>query len=102
MPDKQEFIRGNLHLLPAPDLHDILLYSAHSRSGLSRLGVNAPYWAYLWAGGAALARYVLDSGVAKGRPGLAFGAGSGVDGIAAAKGIPVRVKMNAKARASLN
>ena len=85
MPDKQDFIRTNLHLLPAPDLPDIQIYTAHPGSGLSRLAGKAPYWAYLWAGGAALARYVRDSGVARGRRVLDFGAGSGVVGIAAAK-----------------
>lgn len=79
------FITANLRQQPVPDLPEISLYMAHPKSGLSRLGGDAPYWAYVWAGGAALARYVMDSGVARGRRVLDFGAGSGLVGIAAAK-----------------
>ncbi|RWF17830.1 MAG: methyltransferase, partial [Mesorhizobium sp.] len=45
-----------------------------------------PYWAYAWAGGAVLARYILDrpESVAGLRV-LDLGAGSGLVGIAAAK-----------------
>ena len=49
-------------------------------------GFGAPYWAHYWAGGLALARYVLDHpGVVAGRRVLDLGAGSGLVGIAAAK-----------------
>ena len=45
-----------------------------------------PYWAYAWAGGAVLARYILDRPEAvAGRRVLDLGAGSGLVGIAAAK-----------------
>lgn len=51
----------------------------------TRLGLPDPYWAFCWAGGQALARYVLDYGGAlAGRRVLDFGAGGGVVGIAAA------------------
>lgn len=94
MPDRRNragFITRNLQLLPVPGLPEIVLYTAQSRSGLSRLDGPAPYWAYVWAGGAALARHVLDSGVARGRRVLDFGAGSGVVGIAAAMAGAARV-----------
>jgi predicted nicotinamide N-methyase len=45
-----------------------------------------PYWAFVWAGGQALARYVLDHPDAvRGRRVLDLAAGSGVAAIAAAK-----------------
>ena len=94
-----------MRLVPVPALPEILLYTAHPGSGLRRLvewrdrglepegGTEAdepepqpPYWAYAWAGGAVLARYVLNhpQSVA-GRRVLDLGAGSGLVGIAAAK-----------------
>jgi predicted nicotinamide N-methyase len=46
----------------------------------------SPYWAYHWAGGIALARYLLDRpDIVAGRRVLDLGAGSGIVGIAAAK-----------------
>jgi predicted nicotinamide N-methyase len=45
-----------------------------------------PYWAFAWAGGQALARYVLDNPeTVRGRTVLDFGSGSGLVAIAAAK-----------------
>ncbi|MBW8910211.1 MAG: methyltransferase, partial [Mesorhizobium sp.] len=45
-----------------------------------------PYWAYAWAGGAVLARYILDNpSIVAGKRVLDLGAGSGLVGIAAAK-----------------
>ncbi|RUU24091.1 methyltransferase [Mesorhizobium sp. M6A.T.Ca.TU.002.02.2.1] len=45
-----------------------------------------PYWAYAWAGGAVLARYLIDQPqTVVGRRVLDLGAGSGLVGIAAAK-----------------
>jgi predicted nicotinamide N-methyase len=88
----QAFIRANLRVAPAPMLPEILLYQAHPASGLARLGDAAPYWAYLWAGGAALARHVLaEPGVVRGLRVLDLGAGSGVVGIAAARAGAARV-----------
>jgi predicted nicotinamide N-methyase len=79
-------------LAPAPSQPEILLHAAHPGSGLwrlSRFGQRAdepPYFAYPWAGGAALARYFFDRPESvSGRRVLDLGAGSGVVGIAAAK-----------------
>jgi predicted nicotinamide N-methyase len=92
-PDTAEFIRANLRIVPAPSVPEISLYAAHPGSGLWRLLDNddavdppPPYWAYNWAGGTVLARYILDrpESVA-GRRVLDLGAGSGIVGIAAAK-----------------
>ncbi len=103
--DPAEFIKANMRLAAVPALPEIRLYTAHPGSGLRRLvdphqsadddavepGDDAPepqppYWAYAWAGGAVLARYILDhpQSVA-GRRVLDLGAGSGLVGIAAAK-----------------
>jgi predicted nicotinamide N-methyase len=49
-------------------------------------GLIDPYWAFCWAGGQALARFVLDNPtLVSGRHVLDFGAGGGVQGVAAAK-----------------
>jgi len=85
LPEPAAFIRENLRPSPAPMLPEITLFQAHPGSGLARLGAT-PYWAYLWAGGAALARHILQTPeVARGLCVLDLGAGSGVVGIAAAK-----------------
>jgi predicted nicotinamide N-methyase len=105
--DPAMFIKANLQLAPVPALPEIQLYTAHPGSGLRRLvdphqsadadddtvepdgdapEPQPPYWAYAWAGGAVLARYILDRPeVVAGRRVLDLGAGSGLVGIAAAK-----------------
>ncbi|MBZ9976055.1 class I SAM-dependent methyltransferase [Mesorhizobium sp. BR-1-1-10] len=93
--DPAEFIKANMRLASVPALPEIWLYTAHPGSGLRRLvdGDDAdsqepqpPYWAYAWAGGAVLARYVLDHPeIVAGRRVLDLGAGSGIVGIAAGK-----------------
>lgn len=69
-----------------------MLYTAHPGSRLSRLAdpedddPPAPYWAYQWAGGLALAHhFAANPAVAAGRHVLDLGAGSGLVGIVAAK-----------------
>ena len=50
------------------------------------LGLVEPYWAFSWAGGQALGRYVLDhTEVVRDKDVLDFGAGGAVEGIAAAR-----------------
>ena len=82
----------NLPVAAVPGVPEIRLHKARPTSGLMRLarqdeeGFGAPYWAHYWAGGLALARYVLDHpGVVAGKRVLDLGAGSGLVGIAAAK-----------------
>ena len=56
------------------------------RSELEALAMDDPFWAFCWAGGQALARYILDQPkVVKGRRVMVFGAGCGIEAIAAAK-----------------
>jgi predicted nicotinamide N-methyase len=48
-------------------------------------GGPAPYWAFCWGAGQALARYLIDNpSLVRGKRVVDFGAGSGVAGIAAA------------------
>jgi len=86
------FIEANLHVLPVPSVPEINLYTAHPGSGLRWLLGEAdedgppPYWAYRWAGGTVLARYILDHPeTVSGKRVLDLGAGSGIVGIAAMK-----------------
>ncbi|MGM5009385.1 class I SAM-dependent methyltransferase [Rhizobium sp. 969_B3_N1_2] len=90
-PDPAAFIRANLPILSVPSVPEILLHQAGPASGLWRLAGRgetdpAPYWAYPWAGGAVLARHLLDRPeMVSGRRVLDLGAGSGLVAIAAAK-----------------
>ncbi|MER9846226.1 50S ribosomal protein L11 methyltransferase [Mesorhizobium sp. M0106] len=98
-PEPAQFIRANMRIAPVPALPEIRLYTAHPGSGLRRLlewnqhateedgpEPEPPYWAYVWAGGAVLARYIFDRPeTVAGRRVLDLGAGSGLVGIAAAK-----------------
>lgn len=88
----RRFIKDNLPVVEVPQAGGIRLHLAGPRSGMARLaGIDPrndgpPYWAYLWGGGLALARHVLDNpGVVAGRRVLDLGAGCGVVGIAAAR-----------------
>lgn len=89
--DPPAFIEANLHLTPYPGLPGIRLYTAHPGSGLWRLAAPGedpapPYWAYPWAGGGALARYLQDRpDTVAGRRVLDLGSGSGIVAIAAAR-----------------
>jgi predicted nicotinamide N-methyase len=59
---------------------------------LTAAGIFEPYWAFCWAGGQALARFVLDHPErVRGRRVLDFGAGGGVEAIAAARAGAARV-----------
>lgn len=65
-------------------LHDGIDLNARAQDILD--GGPAPYWAFCWGAGQALARYVLDRPeLVRGKRVVDFGAGSAVAGIAAAK-----------------
>jgi predicted nicotinamide N-methyase len=90
--DLRRFIQANLPIRPAPGVPEIRLHQAEPASGLWRLarrdarGFGSPYWAYPWAGGLALARYLLDRPTSvAGLRVLDLGSGCGIVGIAAAK-----------------
>ena len=80
--------------MPPPLVPEIKLYLATevvplwraTEEELEKNGVPPPYWAFAWAGGQALARYILDNpDIVRGKRVLDIGAGSGLVGIAAAK-----------------
>jgi predicted nicotinamide N-methyase len=90
----ENFIRTNTEAIPPPLVPEIRLHLAteimplwrKSEEELEAMGVPPPYWAFAWAGGQALARYILDNpDTVRGKSVLDFGAGSGLVGIAAAK-----------------
>jgi predicted nicotinamide N-methyase len=97
---KAGFIKSNTKLLPVPLTPEIRLHLAEeslaiwrqTEEELGRMNVPPPWWAFAWAGGQALARYVLDHpALAAGRSVLDLGAGSGLAGIAAIKAGAARV-----------
>jgi len=88
------FIIRKMPLAPVRAVPAISLHTAHASSGLWQFLESTqtsdehspPYWAYPWAGGAVLARYLLDRPAhVRGRKVLDLGSGSGLVGIAAAK-----------------
>jgi predicted nicotinamide N-methyase len=89
-----EFIRAHTALVAPPLVPEIRLHLAteivplwkSTEEELAKQGVPPPYWAFAWAGGQALARYVLDyPGSVEGKSVLDFGSGSGLVAIAAAR-----------------
>lgn len=94
MIDRTGFIRANTRLLAPPLVPEIRLHLAEeslpiwrkTEEELGEMGLPPPYWAFAWAGGQALARYVLDhADRITGKSVLDIGAGSGLGAIAAAK-----------------
>ncbi len=92
--DRKAFIRANTRLKPVPHVPEIMLHLADeavpiwqkTEAELEAIGLPPPYWAFAWAGGQALARYVLDHpDVVRGKRVLDLAAGSGLVAIAAAR-----------------
>ena len=92
--DRAAFIRANTVLASPPLVPEIVLHLADealplwekTEEELGEIGLPPPYWAFAWAGGQALARYVLDDRTSVAELSvLDFAAGSGLVGIAAAK-----------------
>jgi predicted nicotinamide N-methyase len=99
-PSAEIFIRNNSELLAPPLVPEIKLHLASevvplwrkTEEELAEIGIPPPYWAFAWAGGQALARYILDHpDVATDKRVLDFGAGSGLVALAAAKAGAVHV-----------
>ena len=100
MSSPEDFIRANTALVTPPLVPEIRLHLATevvplwqlTEEELEARGVPPPYWAFAWAGGQALARYVLDHpAIVAGKSVLDFGSGSGLVAIAAAKAGAARV-----------
>lgn len=94
MSDPAAFIRANTRLRPVPLVPEVSLYVADeavplwrkTEEELERDGLPPPFWAFAWAGGQALARYVLDHpSCVRGRRVLDLASGSGLVAIAAMK-----------------
>ncbi len=90
--DIPDFIRQNTRVLAASHVPEIKLYLADDAVGLWRLteeelgeiGLPPPFWAFAWAGGQALARYLLDHReIACAKHVLDVASGSGLAAIAA-------------------
>jgi predicted nicotinamide N-methyase len=89
-----EIIRAGTQLRPVPLVPEIRLRQAsepislwqHAEQAVGRADLDPPFWAFAWAGGQALARYLLDHPqVARGRHVFDIASGSGLVAIAAAK-----------------
>jgi predicted nicotinamide N-methyase len=92
-PSAFDVIRSSTRLIPVPLVPEIVLYQAsepmsvwqHTEQATGRIGQNPPFWAFAWAGGQALARYLLDHPEAvAGRRVIDVASGSGLVAIAAA------------------
>lgn len=88
------FVRAHTVLEPVPLVGTIRVHTATelvpiwraTESWLNQRGLGVPFWCVPWAGGQALARWLLDHPeTVRGRRVLDFGAGSGLVAIAAAK-----------------
>src|ERR1700724_2785749 len=94
MNGKRDFVLANTRLIAPPLTPEIRLRLADeaapiwqkTEDELGAIGLPPPFWAFAWAGGQALARYVLDhpSEVA-GKTVFDVGTGSGLVAIAAMK-----------------
>ena len=92
--DSAAFVRRKTAVAAPPLVPEIRLHLATevtpiwqaTEETLAHSALPPPYWAFAWAGGQALARYLLDHPAeVAGRSVLDFGAGSGLVAIAAAK-----------------
>jgi len=92
--DPTAFIAANTRLQAVPHAPEISLWLADEITPLWRLteeelgemGLPPPFWAFAWAGGQALARWILDHPeTVAGRRVIDFACGSGLVGIAAMK-----------------
>jgi predicted nicotinamide N-methyase len=92
--DRLTFIRDNTRLQSPPHAPELVLHLADeitpiwklTEEALSEIGLPPPFWAFAWAGGQAVARYVLDNPqIVAGKRVVDFASGSGMVAIAAMK-----------------
>jgi len=90
--DPAGFIRRETRIKPVPHAEEIRLHLADeamdlwqkTEEELGDLGLAPPFWAFAWAGGQGLARYILDTpDLVAGKRIVDFACGSGLVGIAA-------------------
>jgi predicted nicotinamide N-methyase len=89
--DRRAFIQANTKLMSPPLVPEIKLHLAEeslpiwlkTEEELDQINVPPPFWAFAWAGGQALARYILDNPtLVAGNTILDLGCGSGLTAIA--------------------
>jgi predicted nicotinamide N-methyase len=92
--DPRAFVLAHTTLRPVAYIPEVSLHLADqitpvwrsTEQAMGPLGLAPPFWAFAWAGGQAVARYVLDHpSEAAGRTVLDFASGSGLCAIAALK-----------------
>ena len=97
---RRAFIRENTRPQRPPHTPELTLHLADeitpiwrmTEEALEQIGLPPPFWAFAWAGGQALARYVLDHPeVVAGRAVIDFASGSAIVAVAAAKAGASRV-----------
>ena len=90
--DRRSFILAETTIARPPCVPEVALHLAteavplwqRTEAELGQIGLPPPFWAFAWAGGQALARYLLDHHEAvRGKTCLDFATGSGLVGIAA-------------------
>jgi predicted nicotinamide N-methyase len=90
----EEMVRANTRLRSVALVPEIRVYQASEPIGVwqrteraaGRTGLDPPFWAFAWAGGQALARYLLDHPeTVKDRHVIDVASGSGLVAIAAAR-----------------
>jgi len=97
---RRAFILENTRLQAPPHTPELTLHLADeitpiwrmTEEALEEIGLPPPFWAFAWAGGQALARYILDKPeIVAGKQVIDFASGSGIVGIAAMKAGAARV-----------
>lgn len=92
--DPRGFVERNTRLQHPPHTPELALYLADeitpiwrmTEEELGELGLPPPFWAFAWAGGQAIARYLLDHPAeVAGKSVFDFATGSGIVAIAAMK-----------------
>ena len=92
--ERRAFILANTRLQRPPHVPELELHLADevtplwrmTEEALEEIGLPPPFWAFAWAGGQGLARWLLDNPeIVAGRRVLDFASGSGMVGVAAMK-----------------
>ena len=91
---RRDFIVANTRLQAPPHTPELTLHLADeitpiwklTEEALAEIGLPPPFWAFAWAGGQALARYLLDDpALVASKRVIDFASGSGIVAIAALK-----------------
>jgi predicted nicotinamide N-methyase len=108
---RRAFILANTRLQTPPHTPELRLHLADevtpiwrmTEDELGAIGLPPPFWAFAWAGGQALARYLLDHPEeVSGKTVVDFATGSGIVAIAAAQNGSMSAASTCAAAVSLN